>query len=816
MRARGAARARRRAVGARAADRRPAGPGRAPERRRRPGLAVQRRFRRLDRRSSATGRSRPATGSPPTTARAPRSRSARRRCASTPATELEIARLDDTRFNLRLRGGSVAARLRNPQRSPSSRSTPTKGAFASRPSVAIASTASTHDQRRHRLRRPGDLRGAQHRPAGRPRPARAVLDRRAPACRSTRWSRRRATRSRAGTTSATAPRTAVADDALRLAGDDRRRGPRPLRPVAADARIRRALGAALGRRRLGAVQRRPLGLGSPVGLDLGRRRALGLRAVPLRPLGLSPQSPGAGRRAPTSRGRSTRRRWWRGSAARASTSRSRSAAGAPVGWFPLAPREVYVPAYRSSPRYVRDINVTHVTNVTQLTTIVSNRNGEADRRDFANRKYPHAVTFVPAERDDAARAGRRRRRRACATIRRCARWSPTRGPADGDGGRAGRAPAAPRPPQGRAPPRPPFEGRAPGGAGRPARQRAQESAVRARLDMVRPDSGARWHPTWRARHGRRRPDRRPARRAAGRRRVRPQAPPGRRASRLRSPRRGRAGARREAAPRSRRTGGARTARAADRRRRPQGPAVLAPQAVTLPGRGAVAATIRPRRRGAPIRRRGNAGEPMLQSIDIPRPTRRTAAGGRDRARTVAPPSPALRSAQPGDAAGRRPDRRDARSPTGVARRGEAPVAAPARSRRRTARRRPARSPKGTIPRGRSRARALPDAARRCAAAGEVRQPPAQSPPVDAARCCGRCRPPQRSAAPAALAPATAAPPAAPACARSAPAEARLRPGEAAEPHDSPGSAARRAATERRERSSGRESGACAPRRPLAT
>ena len=31
------------------------------------------------------------------------------------ATELEIARLDDTRYSLRLRGGSVAARLRNPQ-----------------------------------------------------------------------------------------------------------------------------------------------------------------------------------------------------------------------------------------------------------------------------------------------------------------------------------------------------------------------------------------------------------------------------------------------------------------------------------------------------------------------------------------------------------------------------------------------------------------------------------------------------------------------------------------------------------------------------
>ena len=72
-------------------------------------------------------------------------------------------------------------------------------------------------------------------------------------------------------------------------------------------------------------------------------------------------------------------------------------AGAPVGWFPLAPREVYVPAYRASPRYVQQVNVTHVTNVTNITTIVNNRNGEADRRDFANRKYAHAVTFVPAD-----------------------------------------------------------------------------------------------------------------------------------------------------------------------------------------------------------------------------------------------------------------------------------------------------------------------------------------------------------------------------------------------------------------------------------
>jgi FecR protein len=70
--------------------------------------------------------------------------------------------------------------------------------------------------------------------------------------------------------------------------------------------------------------------------------------------------------------------------------------GPPVGWFPLAPHEVYVPTYRASPRYVREVNITHVTNVTNITTIVNNVNGAADRREFANRKFPNAVTVVPS------------------------------------------------------------------------------------------------------------------------------------------------------------------------------------------------------------------------------------------------------------------------------------------------------------------------------------------------------------------------------------------------------------------------------------
>ncbi|MCK9986762.1 MAG: hypothetical protein AzoDbin1_03234 [Azoarcus sp.] len=41
-----------------------------------------------------------------------------------------------------------------------------------------------------------------------------------------------------------------------------------------------------------------------------------------------------------------------------------------VSWFPLAPREVYVPHYRYSPTYVRQVNITHVTNVIEIDRVV--------------------------------------------------------------------------------------------------------------------------------------------------------------------------------------------------------------------------------------------------------------------------------------------------------------------------------------------------------------------------------------------------------------------------------------------------------------
>jgi len=69
--------------------------------------------------------------------------------------------------------------------------------------------------------------------------------------------------------------------------------------------------------------------------------------------------------------------------------------GPAVGWFPLAPREVYVPSYRVSPRYVQQVNITHVTNITNITTIVNNPQQAVVNVDYRNRHLPHAVTVVP-------------------------------------------------------------------------------------------------------------------------------------------------------------------------------------------------------------------------------------------------------------------------------------------------------------------------------------------------------------------------------------------------------------------------------------
>jgi hypothetical protein len=67
--------------------------------------------------------------------------------------------------------------------------------------------------------------------------------------------------------------------------------------------------------------------------------------------------------------------------------------GPSVGWIPLAPREVYVPSYRVSPRYARNVNITNVTNITTITNVYNNPQAP---REFENRRAPRAITVVPA------------------------------------------------------------------------------------------------------------------------------------------------------------------------------------------------------------------------------------------------------------------------------------------------------------------------------------------------------------------------------------------------------------------------------------
>lgn len=68
--------------------------------------------------------------------------------------------------------------------------------------------------------------------------------------------------------------------------------------------------------------------------------------------------------------------------------------GAHVGWFPLGPRDVYVPGYHVSPRYVREINVTNIrtVNTTYITNVYEGRAGNIR---YANSDVPGAVTAVP-------------------------------------------------------------------------------------------------------------------------------------------------------------------------------------------------------------------------------------------------------------------------------------------------------------------------------------------------------------------------------------------------------------------------------------
>jgi hypothetical protein len=67
-----------------------------------------------------------------------------------------------------------------------------------------------------------------------------------------------------------------------------------------------------------------------------------------------------------------------------------------VGWFPLGPREVYVPSYRSSVRYVQNVNITNTTvNVVNVTNVYNNVN--VTKVTYMHQNNVAAVTAVSHE-----------------------------------------------------------------------------------------------------------------------------------------------------------------------------------------------------------------------------------------------------------------------------------------------------------------------------------------------------------------------------------------------------------------------------------
>ena len=69
----------------------------------------------------------------------------------------------------------------------------------------------------------------------------------------------------------------------------------------------------------------------------------------------------------------------------------------PVGWFPLAPREVFVPFYRSSHNHVRYVNAPHVPHVRDIDAIVSRPHEVVRQTRFVHRDEPRTFSTAPAD-----------------------------------------------------------------------------------------------------------------------------------------------------------------------------------------------------------------------------------------------------------------------------------------------------------------------------------------------------------------------------------------------------------------------------------
>lgn len=70
--------------------------------------------------------------------------------------------------------------------------------------------------------------------------------------------------------------------------------------------------------------------------------------------------------------------------------------GEGVGWFPLGPREVYIPPYRVSRLYVNNVNITNTrVNVTQVTNVYNNYTvNRVTNITYVNQRVNNAVTVV--------------------------------------------------------------------------------------------------------------------------------------------------------------------------------------------------------------------------------------------------------------------------------------------------------------------------------------------------------------------------------------------------------------------------------------
>ena len=83
----------------------------------------------------------------------------------------------------------------------------------------------------------------------------------------------------------------------------------------------------------------------------------------------------------------------------------------PIGWFPLGPREVYVPSYQASRDYFKRVNVNNtVVNNTVINNVYNNYSSgtiNVNQVNYANRTVTGAVTAVPRTVFVNAQPGRR-------------------------------------------------------------------------------------------------------------------------------------------------------------------------------------------------------------------------------------------------------------------------------------------------------------------------------------------------------------------------------------------------------------------------